>query len=465
MRLLGPSYPGKTSRRIGFRVFAVVTGNDTNPEYVRNNTGADGTNPGFGMLFRVNGAPIFSRGANMIPMEELEGRLSAEAHTQLVKSSVDAGMNTLRVWGGGIFLPEAWYDACDEHGILVYHDMQYAQGGHSPKNTTAQALEFRHQVRRLSHHPSIAIYDGCNECHVVLGTPTGIYATFVLTVVVEEDKSRVVWPSCPSGGWTSGVDRLTSLPNGSPLGLGPRIAVGLEMPRSTEPVTVGSDTCDFQVNVDYDQGTFWTHPKANSPQECCDACKADSECVVAVLASGLCWFKKDCKNPVHAPGRTSCWPQGHGPIPPTPPAPPTPPHTIETHVRSGKAPCLFAAAPWLPPLVPHGQGQSVLWLPIVLTALSLWPYEPIPFASSRAAWPATQGPYQHGGGFPAVNGNTAISLFGANIPISISPARTGPQFGNVFASEFGSVVMSSFESMSPTLKPEHWGLHAGEGSR
>lgn len=100
-----------------------MTGNDTNPEYVKENKNADG-NDSQGMLFRVNGMVIFSRGANMIPMEELEGRLVAAAHAQLVASSRDAGMNTLRVWGGGIFLPPAWYDACDELGILVYHDMQ-----------------------------------------------------------------------------------------------------------------------------------------------------------------------------------------------------------------------------------------------------------------------------------------------------------------------------------------------------
>ena len=52
---------------------------------------------------------IFAKGANMIPMDELEGRMSAAAHRQLVRSAADAGMNTLRVWGGGIFLPRAWY--------------------------------------------------------------------------------------------------------------------------------------------------------------------------------------------------------------------------------------------------------------------------------------------------------------------------------------------------------------------
>ena len=124
-----------TTRRIGFRMFALVTGNDTNPEWVKNNANGDGTGT-LGMYWRINGAAILAKGANMIPMEELEGRMSADAHYQIVLNAMEGGMNTLRLWGGGIFMPRAWYDACDELGIMVYHDMMYCdQGGHSPANT------------------------------------------------------------------------------------------------------------------------------------------------------------------------------------------------------------------------------------------------------------------------------------------------------------------------------------------
>jgi beta-mannosidase len=116
----GAGVPLLGSRRIGFRVFALVTGNDTDPAYVAAAAEQDGTSD-LGMYFRVNGAAIFSRGANMIPMEELEGRLNADAHRILVQSAVDGRMNTLRVWGGGIFLPDVFYDTCDELGVLVYH--------------------------------------------------------------------------------------------------------------------------------------------------------------------------------------------------------------------------------------------------------------------------------------------------------------------------------------------------------
>jgi beta-mannosidase len=100
-RMLPSSGASQTSRRIGFRVIALVTVNDTNVTIVASNasknvTGQVNDTGTFGMFFRVNGAPIYSRGANMIPMEELEGRMDAEAHRILVKSSADAGMNTLR---------------------------------------------------------------------------------------------------------------------------------------------------------------------------------------------------------------------------------------------------------------------------------------------------------------------------------------------------------------------------------
>ena len=133
-------------------------------------------------------------------------------------SASDAGFNTLRIWGGGIFLPDVFYDACDEKGIMLYHGMMFAQQGHSPQKTETQRLEFKFQGRRLSHHASIyVIWDGCNECIVSNTGPTSLYANFVLTTIAEEDKSRSVWPACPAAGWSSGVDRLTSRPDGTTL--------------------------------------------------------------------------------------------------------------------------------------------------------------------------------------------------------------------------------------------------------
>jgi len=294
-----------TKRRIGFRHFALVTGNDTDPVYVRDSADKEGTKF-HGLFFRVNGVPLYSRGANVIPMEEMAGSLSAEAHIRLVQSSVEANFNTLRIWGGGMFLLQAFYQASDEYGILIYHDMMYAQGGHFPAVSDVQEEELRHNIRKLSSHPSIAIWDGCNECRVDMNSPTAIYANFVLTVVAEEDKSRSIWPSSPAAGWMSGVSRLTSQPSGTKL------------------ITPSKS----EING-----------------------------------------------------------------------------TIETH-----------------------------------------------------------GSYVHGTGFPAVNGADALQPIHPDIPITLAPDPSvmGIASRNVYASEFGCVTMSSFESISATLKPSHWGIHGGE---
>eukprot|EP00912_Choanoflagellata_sp_UC4_P002006 UC4_evm3s1289 len=205
------------SRMIGFRHFAVVTGNDTDSSYVKKNKNADGTDI-LGMLWRVNGAVVLARGSNIIPMEELEGWYSAQSHLAMIRGAIDANYNSLRIWGGGIYLPQIFYDECDRLGLMLYHDLMFAQNGHAPRKTTTQRLELRHNARRLSHHPSVCIYDGCNECSVHMSDPkTAIYATFVLTTLVEEDNSKSILPSCPSAGWLSGVNKLNAKPNGNPL--------------------------------------------------------------------------------------------------------------------------------------------------------------------------------------------------------------------------------------------------------
>lgn len=209
------------SRQLGFRVAALVTVNDTNATVVQESTGANGSGAGFGMFFRINGAAIYARGGNLVPMEELEGRLDAVAYTTLVNSAADANMNMFRIWGGGIYPPDVLYDACDARGILIYHDLQFARGNLPqplPAAATQSILaEVSHQVRRLSHHPSVVLYDSNNEDVVEPTGPTALYSTLIMTAVAAEDYSRIVWPNSPSAGWQSGVDRLYGTPNGQPL--------------------------------------------------------------------------------------------------------------------------------------------------------------------------------------------------------------------------------------------------------
>eukprot|EP00051_Salpingoeca_urceolata_P032135 m.14426 g.14426 ORF g.14426 m.14426 type:complete len:1101 (+) comp4797_c0_seq1:117-3419(+) len=211
-----------TTRRIGFRYAVLVTGNDTDPAYVEAAATQDGSSQRGEMntfFFRVNGAPVYAKGANMVPMEEMEGHSDPDALRYLVRNAAAAGFTILRNWGGGIFQYDAWYDALDEFGILCYQDLMYAQGQHSPTyGDTTQAAEIAHQVRRLSHHPSMVLYTSCNEC-IFHGNMT-LYINFAMQVVARETSVVALWPSCPASGWKSGVNRLTGFASGKPLQTG-----------------------------------------------------------------------------------------------------------------------------------------------------------------------------------------------------------------------------------------------------
>ena len=199
-----------TKRRVAFRTAAIVTGDDTDPDYIKRSVNVSGT-ASHGLYLRVNGAAMWARGANVIPTEVLEGRDTAERQQRLVASAAAAGFNTIRVWGGGAFLDRAFYDACDERGLLVYHDLMFAQSGHAPRGTITERNEIRYQVRRLSSHACLFLWSGCNEC-----VDLSIYVD-LLGVIAAEDPTKAVWPASPSNGWVSGVARLWATPDGTPL--------------------------------------------------------------------------------------------------------------------------------------------------------------------------------------------------------------------------------------------------------
>ena len=205
--------PSSTWRLLGFRHVALVTINDTDPEVVAAAASKNGTGQ-FGLRLRVNGAATYARGGNKIPMDLLNGRMSAYGHRRLVQSAREANFNMLRIWGGGIYEPRAFYDACDEFGIMVEHDMMFTWGSGLVSGASSPTVraELVYQLERLSHHPSVVILDACNECG-----GGGLYESFVMPTVASVDKSRAVWPSCPSSGWLAGVDRLTSRANGQTL--------------------------------------------------------------------------------------------------------------------------------------------------------------------------------------------------------------------------------------------------------
>ena len=119
-----------------------------------------------GFTFIINGNPVFCKGANVVPADCLLGRVTDEKERELVQLAADSNMNMLRVWGGGVYASEAFLEACDRLGIMVWHDFMYACGyypDHDPEfyqNVTHEAEE---AIRRLRNHASVIGWSGNNE--------------------------------------------------------------------------------------------------------------------------------------------------------------------------------------------------------------------------------------------------------------------------------------------------------------
>lgn len=114
---------------------------------------------------RVNGRAVFAKGANWIPADALFGRITVEGVRALLQSAVDANMNMLRVWGGGRYEPDWFYDLCDELGLMVWQDFMFACHLYpsTPEFLTDVDAEVRDVVARISHHACIALWCGDNE--------------------------------------------------------------------------------------------------------------------------------------------------------------------------------------------------------------------------------------------------------------------------------------------------------------
>ncbi|MFU8947605.1 glycoside hydrolase family 2 protein [Mycetocola zhadangensis] len=138
------------SSRIGFRTVAL----DTAP---------DAHGSPFSIL--VNGQLIGIRGANWIPDDAFVTRITRERYRSRITDAVEANMNLLRVWGGGMYESDDFYDACDELGVLVWQDFLFACAAYAEEDPLRSEIEAeaRQNITRLSTHPSLALWNGCNE--------------------------------------------------------------------------------------------------------------------------------------------------------------------------------------------------------------------------------------------------------------------------------------------------------------
>jgi beta-mannosidase len=120
--------------------------------------------PGFSFGLEINGAPIFCKGANWVPLELWPGTAKPEQYVFYLQKAREANFNMLRIWGGGIYEPELFYELCDELGIMVWQDFMFASTSYPVDVLRDEIIaEAEYQVRRLRNHPSIVIWCGCNE--------------------------------------------------------------------------------------------------------------------------------------------------------------------------------------------------------------------------------------------------------------------------------------------------------------
>ena len=184
------------AKRLGFRTVDV----DTTPDEI-----------GTPFTFVVNNTPIFVKGANWIPDDHFLTRVTRDRLERRVDQAVAAHMNLLRVWGGGIYESDDFYDVCDERGILVWQDFPLSCAAYPEEEPVREELaaEARENVVRLMSHASLALWNGGNENmwgYADWGWPAQLagrtwglayYTDLLPRIVAELDPTRFYCPSSP----------------------------------------------------------------------------------------------------------------------------------------------------------------------------------------------------------------------------------------------------------------------------
>jgi len=185
---------------------------------------ADGKGESF--YFEVNGRPVFMKGANYIPNDVFLPRVTPEQYETVVQTAARSNMNMLRVWGGGVYESDLFYDLCDKYGILVWQDFMFACSMYPGDtafldNVKNEAID---NVKRLRNHASIALWCGNNEIEtlwaqwdekagwgykqtytaqqreVIWNAYDAIFHHILPAVVTELAPDQPYWPSSPSAG-------------------------------------------------------------------------------------------------------------------------------------------------------------------------------------------------------------------------------------------------------------------------
>ncbi len=183
----------EVERRVGVRHIELVKRDPASPN-------------GKVFYFSVNGQKVWAKGDNWLPMDFLHTRVTPAQYRSYLELLMAGGVNLLRIWGGGIVEHDAFYDACDELGLLVWHDFHFACGIYpeSPEFLAEVKLEAEDIVKKLRSHSCIALWCGNNE-NEVLAVQTlpekrfhPIYYDVLPAVCAALDPDRPYWPGSPA---------------------------------------------------------------------------------------------------------------------------------------------------------------------------------------------------------------------------------------------------------------------------
>ena len=199
-------------RQIGFRSIELVTQlDDSTTDVIPVAASSESSS----FYFRVNGVAVFCKGANWIPADALPARINDEKTTGLLQAATDANMNMIRVWGGGRYESDHFYNTCDELGLLVWQDFMFSCNlyPHTEEFLSEVRYEVIDVVRRLMHHACLALWCGDNE---LVGALTWFkesiehrdrylvaYDRLNYTIertLLQEEPNANWWPSSPSSG-------------------------------------------------------------------------------------------------------------------------------------------------------------------------------------------------------------------------------------------------------------------------
>ncbi|EYC21400.1 hypothetical protein Y032_0019g3800 [Ancylostoma ceylanicum] len=196
------------SRRVGFRHI----------ELVQDLVDEKHKDKGRHFYFKLNDRPIFLKGSNWIPISMFPSANHTRRLQFLLDSAVEAGMNTLRVWGGGVYESEEFYDYADEKGILLWQDLMFACALYPIDDDFLDSVrtEVQQQVWRIKHHASVLVWAGNNENEIAIRSHwwsvanytedkqvedyTVLYSGTIKSLVEAADPSRPFLLSSPSNG-------------------------------------------------------------------------------------------------------------------------------------------------------------------------------------------------------------------------------------------------------------------------